>query len=85
MACTDAVETEIDRHYGAATAGAWRRAIPELAADIADFPAEELEHRDTAREAWRRPKPSAYPHADCGDPGRLPVSNRPVETHMTGT
>ena len=50
MACTDAVETEIDRHYG--------RQLeelggddPELAADIAEFRAEELEHRDTAREA----------------------------------
>jgi 3-demethoxyubiquinol 3-hydroxylase len=50
MACTDAVETEIDRHY--------RRQLdelgdddPELSADIAEFRAEELEHRDTAREA----------------------------------
>ena len=49
MACTDAVETEIDRHY--------QRQLeelgdsdPELAADIAEFRAEELEHRDTARE-----------------------------------
>jgi ubiquinone biosynthesis monooxygenase Coq7 len=50
MACTDAVETEIDRHYG--------RQLeelgdddPELAADIAEFRAEEVEHRDSAREA----------------------------------
>lgn len=50
MACTDAVETEIDRHY--------QRQLdelgeddPELSADIAQFRAEELEHRDTAREA----------------------------------
>jgi ubiquinone biosynthesis monooxygenase Coq7 len=50
MACTDAVETEIDRHYA--------RQIeelgdddPELSADIAEFRAEELEHRDTARTA----------------------------------
>jgi ubiquinone biosynthesis monooxygenase Coq7 len=50
MACTDAVETEIDRHYG--------RQLeelgdddPELAADIAEFRAEEVEHRDRAREA----------------------------------
>ena len=50
MACTDAVETEIDRHY--------QRQLdelgdddPELSADIAEFRAEELEHRDTAREA----------------------------------
>jgi ubiquinone biosynthesis monooxygenase Coq7 len=50
MACTDAVETEIDRHYG--------RQLeelgdddPGLAADIAEFRAEEVEHRDSAREA----------------------------------
>ena len=50
LACTDAVETEIDRHYG--------RQLdqlgdddPELAGDIAEFRADELEHRDTARDA----------------------------------
>ena len=50
LACTDAVETEIDRHY--------RQQLddlgdddPDLAADIAEFRAEELEHRDTARQA----------------------------------
>src|SRR5215213_3889750 len=50
LACTDAVETEIDRHY--------RTQLeqlgdddPELAADIADFRADELEHRDSARAA----------------------------------
>jgi ubiquinone biosynthesis monooxygenase Coq7 len=50
MACTDAVETEIDLHY--------REQLeqlgdddPELATDIEAFRAEELEHRDTAREA----------------------------------
>jgi 3-demethoxyubiquinol 3-hydroxylase len=50
LACTDAIETEIDRHYG--------RQLeelgdddPELASDIAEFRADELEHRDTAREA----------------------------------
>jgi ubiquinone biosynthesis monooxygenase Coq7 len=50
LACTDAVETEIDKHYAEQ-----RRQLgdddPELAADIAEFQAEELEHRDTAREA----------------------------------
>ena len=50
LACTDAVETEIDRHY-------WRQLEelgdddPELAADIEAFRAEEVEHRDSAREA----------------------------------
>jgi ubiquinone biosynthesis monooxygenase Coq7 len=49
MACTDAVETEIDRHYSKQLAELGET-DPELAADIADFRAEELEHRDTARE-----------------------------------
>ena len=59
MACTDAVETEIDRHY--------QRQLedlgdedPELSADIAAFRAEELEHRDTARAAGAERAP-AYP------------------------
>ena len=50
LACTDAVETEIDLHYG--------RQLEELgdddaelAGDIAEFRSEELEHRDTARDA----------------------------------
>jgi ubiquinone biosynthesis monooxygenase Coq7 len=49
MACTDAVETEIDRHYGQQL-DALGDSDPEFAADIAAFRAEELEHRDTARE-----------------------------------
>ena len=48
MACTDAVETEIDRHYGRQL-DELGDSEPELAADIAAFRAEELEHRDTAR------------------------------------
>jgi len=50
LACTDAVETEIDRHYSAQLADLGDQ-DPELAGDIAEFRAEELEHRDTAREA----------------------------------
>jgi ubiquinone biosynthesis monooxygenase Coq7 len=50
MACTDAVETEIDRHY-AQQLRELGDEDPELAADILDFQAEELEHRDTARAA----------------------------------
>ncbi|HEY5459865.1 MAG TPA: demethoxyubiquinone hydroxylase family protein [Sphingomicrobium sp.] len=49
MACTDAVETEIDRHYSEQLA-ALGDEDPEFAADIRDFQAEELEHRETARE-----------------------------------
>lgn len=50
MACTEAVETEIDKHY-ASQLDELGDDDPELAADIADFQAEELEHRDVAREA----------------------------------
>jgi 3-demethoxyubiquinol 3-hydroxylase len=50
LACTDAVETEIDRHYGEQLDELGEN-DPELAADIAEFRAEELEHRDTARDA----------------------------------
>jgi 3-demethoxyubiquinol 3-hydroxylase len=50
LACTDAIETEIDRHYGEQLAELGE-ADPELAADIADFRADELEHRDSARQA----------------------------------
>lgn len=50
LACTDAVETEIDHHYGEQLADIGGD-DPELAADIVEFRADELEHRDTAREA----------------------------------
>ena len=50
LACTDAVETEIDKHYAAQLASLGDEDL-ELAADIAEFQAEEVEHRDTAREA----------------------------------
>jgi len=48
MACTDAIETEIDRHYGQQL-DELGDDDPELSADIARFRAEEVEHRDTAR------------------------------------
>jgi len=48
MACTEAVETEIDLHYSAQL-DELGDSDPELAADIAEFREEELEHRDTAR------------------------------------
>ena len=50
LACTDAVETEIDRHYQQQL-DQLGEDDPEFAADIAEFRAEELEHRDTARAA----------------------------------
>ena len=50
LACTDAVETEIDKHYASQLAELGPD-DPELASDIAQFQAEELEHRERAREA----------------------------------
>lgn len=47
MACTAAVETEIDKHY-AEQLQALGDDDPELATAIADFQAEEVEHRDAA-------------------------------------
>ncbi|MEO6433854.1 MAG: demethoxyubiquinone hydroxylase family protein [Sphingomicrobium sp.] len=49
LACTEAVETEIDRHY-ADQLRELGDEDPELAADIAEFRAEEVEHRDAAIE-----------------------------------
>ena len=48
LACTDAVETEIDKHYREQLAELGED-DPELAADIEEFRADELEHRDSAR------------------------------------
>jgi ubiquinone biosynthesis monooxygenase Coq7 len=48
LACTDAVETEIDKHYREQLADLGED-DPELAADIEEFRADELEHRDSAR------------------------------------
>lgn len=59
MACTEAVETEIDIHYGEQL-DQLADSDPELSADIADFRADELEHRDVAREAGAALAP-AYP------------------------
>jgi ubiquinone biosynthesis monooxygenase Coq7 len=59
LACTDAVETVIDRHYGQQLDELGDE-DPELAADIARFRAEEVEHRDTARAAGAANAP-AYP------------------------
>ena len=50
LACTDAIETEIDKHYGEQLEELGDQDA-EFAGDIADFRADELEHRDTARDA----------------------------------
>jgi ubiquinone biosynthesis monooxygenase Coq7 len=47
MACTAAIETEIDRHYGKQLVEIGD-SDPELSATVAEFQAEEVEHRDTA-------------------------------------
>ena len=59
MACTAAVETEIDKHYAdqLVELGAEE---PELSVAIAEFQAEELEHRDTALASGAEDAP-AYP------------------------
>ncbi|MEO5866848.1 MAG: demethoxyubiquinone hydroxylase family protein [Sphingomonas sp.] len=59
MACTAAVETEIDKHYSDQL-HALGDSDPELTAAIADFQAEEVEHRDTALAAGAERAP-AYP------------------------
>lgn len=59
MACTVAVETEIDRHYGEQLAELGER-DPELAEKIADFRAEEIEHREQALAAGAENAPG-YP------------------------
>lgn len=69
MACTDAVETEIDRHY-AEQLDQLGDQDPAFAADIAQFRAEELEHQATARahgatEAIAFPVLSAVIRAGC--------------------
>ena len=59
LACTDAVETEIDRHYQEQL-DALGDEDPELSSDIREFQAEELEHRDSARAGGAQNAP-AYP------------------------
>lgn len=59
MACTAAVETEIDKHYSEQLV-VLGEDDPELSAAIADFRAEELEHKATAIAAGAEGAP-AYP------------------------
>ncbi len=69
MACTAAVETEIDKHYSDQV-----RCLgnddPDLSATITEFQAEELEHRDTAiasgaEDTFGYPILSAFIRAGC--------------------
>jgi ubiquinone biosynthesis monooxygenase Coq7 len=50
LACTDAIETEIDKHYSQQLSQLGED-DPELASDIAEFRLDELDHRETARNA----------------------------------
>jgi ubiquinone biosynthesis monooxygenase Coq7 len=59
MACTAAIETEIDRHYGAQLDRLGTH-DPELGGIITEFRAEEVEHRETALAAGAERAP-AYP------------------------
>lgn len=59
MACTVAVETEIDRHYGEQLVEIGD-ADPELSAAVVDFQAEEVEHKETALAAGAERAP-AFP------------------------
>ncbi|HTI31287.1 MAG TPA: demethoxyubiquinone hydroxylase family protein [Sphingomonas sp.] len=59
MACTAAVETEIDKHYADQLNELGDR-DPELSATIADFQAEELEHKAQALAAGAERAPG-YP------------------------
>ena len=62
MACTAAVETEIDRHY-AAQLDELGAAEPELSGAIREFQVEELEHKATAL-AHGAEQVSGYPLLD---------------------
>ena len=69
MACTAAVETEIDKHY-AEQLDQLGEDEADLSATIVEFQAEELEHRDTAlaagaESAFAYPVLSAFIRAGC--------------------
>ena len=59
MACTAAIETEIDKHYGEQLEALGSQ-DPELSDVITEFRAEEVEHRDAAIAAGAEQAP-AYP------------------------
>jgi len=59
MACTAAIETEIDKHYGEQL-DELGDSDPELSEMIAEFQAEEIEHRETALAEGAEQAP-AYP------------------------
>jgi ubiquinone biosynthesis monooxygenase Coq7 len=64
MACTAAVEAEIDRHYAQQREALGTR-DPELSAHIEDFQREEVEHRETALAHGAEQTPG-YPVLEAG-------------------
>ena len=73
MACTAAVETEIDRHYQEQLDALESEDDPELTGMIAEFREEELEHKATA---------IASGAEERSDPVGLPGCNWIVETNL---
>ena len=65
MACTVAVETEIDRHYSEQREALAGGDDPELERHVEEFQADELEHRDTAI-AHEAEKAPFYPLLSAG-------------------
>jgi ubiquinone biosynthesis monooxygenase Coq7 len=60
MACTAAIETEIDKHYTQQLEDLADGSDPELATMVEEFRADEREHRDAALAAGAERAP-AYP------------------------
>ena len=80
MACTEAVETEIDRHYGKQLEELGAD-DPELSADIAEFRADEVEHRDVARDAGAA-QALGYPVLDRRNSGRMQGGHWAIQEYL---
>ena len=80
MACTAAIEDEIDAHYSEQLE-ALGDSDPALSASIARFQADEREHRDIALAGRRRAKPSLSA-ALFRDPRGLPCRHRAFEEDL---
>ena len=81
MACTAAVEDEIDAHYSEQLA-ALGDSDPELSASIARFQADEREHRDIALAAGAE-QTSGLSLVIFRDPGGLPYRDRAFEEDLS--
>ena len=74
LACTEAVETEIDRHYQRQLDELGNQ-DPVLSADIAEFQAEEVEHRESAVEHGSGNAPG-HPARRAGAPSPAATEHR---------